>query len=61
MGEIVTFTVDSDVYEKFNIALNLLGESSDEVVNSCFRWYIAQAFENELKAMLTAKIRQLLG
>lgn len=49
MDKIVTFTVDSDVYEKFNIALNLSGESSDEAANSCLRWYIAQAFGNASK------------
>ena len=49
MNKIVTFTVDSDVYEKFNIALNLSGESSDEAANSCLRWYIAQAFGNASK------------
>ena len=49
MDKIVTFTVDSDVYEKFNIALNLSGESSGEAANSCLRWYIAQAFGNASK------------
>ena len=49
MNTNITFTVDSDVYEKFNIALGLSGESSDEAANSCLRWYIAQAFENASK------------
>ena len=49
MNKNITFTVDSDVYEKFNIALDLSGESSDEAANACLRWYIAQAFENASK------------
>ena len=58
MDKIVTFTVDSDVYEKFNIALNLSGESSDEAANSCLRWYIAQAFGNASKEYTPKAIKQ---
>lgn len=58
MNKIVTFTVDSDVYEKFNIALNLSGESSDEAANSCLRWYIAQAFGNASKEYSPKAVKQ---
>lgn len=49
MHKNITFTVDSDIYEKFNMALSLSGESSDEAANACLRWYIAQAFGNASK------------
>lgn len=45
----ISFTVDSDLYEKFNVALRLSGESFDEAVNVSFRWYIAQVFGNASK------------
>lgn len=49
MRKSVSFTVDADVFDKFNLALNLSGETSDEVADSCLRWYIAQAFGNVSK------------
>lgn len=52
MDKNITFTVDSDVYEKFNIALSLSRELSDEAANACLRWYIAQAFGNASKYTL---------
>ena len=45
----ISFTIDSDVYEKFNIALALSGETSDEAADACLRWYIAQVFGNASK------------
>lgn len=58
MNQKITFTVDSDVYEKFNIALSLSGESSDEAANACLRWYIAQAFGNASKEYTPKVIKQ---
>lgn len=49
MSKNISFMVDADVYEKFNIALNLTGETSDEAADACLRWYIAQAFGNASK------------
>lgn len=49
MQKHISFEVDSDVYEKFNMALNLSGDTSEEAVDACLRWYIAQAFENASK------------
>ena len=49
MSKNISFTIDSDVYEKFNIALTLSGETSDEAADACLRWYIAQAFGNASK------------
>ena len=49
MSKNISFMVDADVYEKFNIALNLTGETSDEAADACLRWYIAQAFGNVSK------------
>ena len=49
MRKNISFTIDSDVYEKFNIALTLSGETSDEAADACLRWYIAQAFGNVSK------------
>mgnify|MGYP000963477640 CR=1 FL=1 len=45
MKKNVTFVVDTDVYEKFCIALNLTNETQDAAVESCMRWYIAKTFE----------------
>ncbi len=45
----ISFAVDSDVYEKFNMAFNLSGETSGEAGKACLRWYITQAFGNALK------------
>jgi hypothetical protein len=44
MRKSISFNVDADVFDKFNMALNLSGETSDEAADSCLRWYIAQAF-----------------
>lgn len=49
MDKNVTFKINSDVYEKFNIALNISGKSADEVVNMCLNWYIDQIIGNSLK------------
>lgn len=49
MQKDITFTVDSDLYEKFNVALRLSEESFAEAVNTSFRWYIAQVFEKVSK------------
>lgn len=45
MDKDVTYTVDSDVYEKFCIALKLTNESKDFAIDNCMRWYIAKTFE----------------
>ena len=45
MRKSISFNVDADVFDKFNMALNLSGETSDEAADSCLRWYIAQAIE----------------
>lgn len=49
MRKSISFNVDADVFDKFNMALNLSGETSDETADSCLRWYIAQAFGNVSK------------
>lgn len=58
MDKNITFTLDSDVYEKFNIALSLSGESSDEAANACLRWYITQAFGNASKVYTPKATKQ---
>lgn len=45
MEKNVIFTVDSDVYEKFCMALNLTAETQNEAAEKCMRWYIAKTFE----------------
>lgn len=45
MDKSVTFVVDTDVYEKFCIALNLANETKDVAAENCMRWYIAKTFE----------------
>lgn len=45
MRKSISFNVDADVFDKFNMALNLSGETSDEAADSCLRWYIARLSE----------------
>ena len=49
MSKKVSFNVDSDVYEKFELALKLSGETDEKAIDSCLRWYIAQSFGNVSK------------
>lgn len=46
------------MYDKFNMALNLSSETSDEAAESCLRWYIAQVFENASKEYTPKSVRQ---
>ena len=45
MDKKISFSVDSDVYEKFCLALSLTNETEDAAIENCIRWYIAKAFE----------------
>lgn len=45
MKKEVSFSIDSDVYEKFCLALHLTNEEEDEAVETCLRNYIARTFE----------------
>ena len=45
MEKKICFTVDSDIYEKFCLALNLTNESENVALETCMRWYIAKSFE----------------
>ncbi len=45
MAKQVNFNVDSDIFDKFCLALKLSGQSQDEAVDNCLRWYIANMFE----------------
>jgi len=58
MQKNISFTVDSDVYEKFNIALNLSEDTLEEAMDNCLRWYIAQAFENASKEYTPRIVKQ---
>lgn len=40
MEKKISFTVDSDIYEKFCLALNLTNESENVAIETCMRWYI---------------------
>ena len=44
MQKEVSFTIDSDVYEKLTMALQLSGEDQDEVFENCVKLYIAKTF-----------------
>ena len=44
MEKKISFTVDSDIYEKFCLALNLTKESEDSAIETCMLWYIAKSF-----------------
>jgi len=58
MRKNITFSVDSDVYEKFIMALNLSGKTADEAGEACLCWYIAQAFENVSKEYTPRAVKQ---
>lgn len=56
MEKKICFAVDSDIYEKFCLALNLTNESENVAIETCMRWYIAKSFE---KAFLRNTIQRL--
>ena len=58
MRKNISFTVDSDVYEKFNLACMLSGDTSEDAMDSCLRWYIAQAFETASKEYNPKVVKQ---
>lgn len=45
MRKEVVVSLDSDVYEKFCIALRLTNESENDALENCIRSYIAKTFE----------------
>ena len=45
MDKKIGFSVNSDVYEKFCLALSLTNEREDAAIETCMRWYIAKTFE----------------
>lgn len=58
MRKNISFGVDSDVYEKFNMALNLSGDTSEEALDTCLRWYIAQTFGSASKEYTPKAVKQ---
>lgn len=50
MSRDITITIDSDVYDKFCIALNLANETEDAAIENCMRWYISKTFEKASQA-----------
>ena len=44
MQKEICFTIDSDVYEKLTMALQLSGENQESVLESCVKSYIAKIF-----------------
>ncbi len=45
MKKEIVFALDDDVYEKFCIALRLVNENENEVLENCIRNYISKTFE----------------
>lgn len=43
-----TFYIDSDIYEKFRIALDLTKEGENSAIEQCLKWYISRSFEKAL-------------
>lgn len=41
----ITVSVDEDIYEKFSLAMNLTKDSENDAIETCMKWYIANAFE----------------
>ena len=44
MQKEISFTIDSDVYEKLMMALQLSGEDQEAVLENCVKSYIAKTF-----------------
>ena len=44
MQKEICFTIDSDVYEKLTMALQLSGEDQESVLENCVKSYIAKTF-----------------
>ena len=44
MQKEISFTIDSDVYEKLTMALQLSGEGQETVLENCVKSYIAKTF-----------------
>lgn len=55
----VSFALDSDVYEKFTMALQLSGESAGGVLEECVKSYIAKIFGAISKEYSAEKIKQI--
>ena len=55
MEKNISFLVDSDLYEKFCLALQLTNVDKDAALNTCMRWYIAQAFDRVSQDYLPKK------
>ena len=45
MEKNLNLMIDSDIYEKFCLALNLTGEEEQQAIETCMSWYIAKTFE----------------
>lgn len=50
MNKDISLNIDSDVYEKFCLALSLTKESEEEAIENCMRSYIARTFEKASQA-----------
>lgn len=45
MRKEIKINIDTDIYEKFSLALNLSNDTEVDAVETCMRWYIAKTFE----------------
>lgn len=55
MKKEISFSVDSELYEKFNIVCTLTKKPVDEAVEESLRWYVHRALENATKDQSTSK------
>ena len=44
MKKDITFSVDSDFYEKFRIATDLAKDDENTAIEKCMRWYVSKNF-----------------
>lgn len=58
MEKNVSFLIDSDVYEKFCVALQLTHEEENAAMDNCMRWYIAEAFHRASRDCHPRKINK---
>lgn len=53
MRKSISFNVDADVFDKFNMALNLSGETSDEAADSCLLLVYRPGFRKCIEGIYT--------
>lgn len=59
MQKEISFTIDSDVYEKLTMALQLSGDNEADVLESCVKSYISKTFGAVSEEFSESKTKQV--